>query len=81
MRALLFWTLLPALMACSGPTTPADTAETPAADTAAAIAAPVDLASHGLPLLLLPPDPTLTDGAQPTIVWKDGPGVLEIKAG
>ncbi len=31
--------------------------------------------------MLLPPDPLTTGGAAPTIVWKDGPGVLEIKAG
>lgn len=70
------------LLACDGPAPGTDGAGTAATDsTRSASLQPVDLAAHGLPLLLLPPDPTINDGAQPTIVWKDGPGVLEIKAG
>ncbi len=37
---------------------------------------PIDLSSHGLPLLLTPPD-----GQEPAIVWKDETGTLEVKAG
>ena len=69
------------LAGCGGATDQA-TDGTPAADSAAvASAPPIDLASHGLPLLLTPPDKQLTDGQEPAIVWKDETGTLEAKAG
>lgn len=47
----------------------------------AAVTTSIDLSSHDLPLLLTPPDKQLTDGQEPTIVWKDETGKLEVKAG
>ena len=47
----------------------------------ATAAASVDLAQFDLPLTLTPPDKQLTDGADPTVLWKDEIGKLEVKAG
>ncbi len=59
---------------------PADGA--PAPDSiAVATVPPIDLSSHGLPLLLSPPDKRSPDGGEPAIVWKDETGTLEVKAG
>jgi hypothetical protein len=44
-------------------------------------AAPIDLSSHGLPLLLNLPEKQLMGGAEPGIVWKDEIGTLEVRAG
>ncbi len=41
----------------------------------------VDLAPHGLPLVLQAPDSQLTGGAGPRVVWKDQIGLLEVRAG
>ena len=43
--------------------------------------AAIDLSGHDLPLLLTPPDKQLTGGQDPTIVWKDETGTLEVRAG
>lgn len=72
--------VLSLLLACGqadGPTGDTDRTDSTAAITTNAI----DLAAHGLPLLLTPPDKQLTDGQDPTIVWKDETGTLEIRAG
>jgi hypothetical protein len=68
------------LAACGDRTGPADDG-TPAADTTAATVPAIDLATHGLPLLLIPPDKQLMGGQEPAIVWKDETGTLEIRAG
>jgi hypothetical protein len=41
----------------------------------------IDLASHELPLLLIPPDKQLLDGQEPQIAWKEEIGKLEVTAG
>jgi len=43
--------------------------------------ATIDLAGHGLPLLLTAPDKELTGGADPSIIWKDETGTLAVGAG
>jgi hypothetical protein len=71
-----------ALLAGCGSGTEQAEKGTPAADSSALTTiAPIDLAGHGLPLLLTPPDKQLTDGQEPTIVWKDETGTLEARAG
>ena len=45
------------------------------------VAPTIDLSSHDLPLMLTPPDKQLTGGQEPTIVWKDETGTLEVRAG
>jgi hypothetical protein len=69
------------LAACgSGAVQPVD--DVASADSSATVAAaPIDLASQGLPLLLTPPDKQLTAGQDPAMVWKDETGTLEIRAG
>ncbi len=41
----------------------------------------LDLSSHDVPLLLTPPDKQLTGGMDPTVIWKEESGVLEIRVG
>lgn len=69
------------LVGCGGGTGQPN--ESPAAaDSSAVSAVPaIDLAGHGLPLLLTPPEKQLTDGQEPAIVWKDETGILEVRAG
>lgn len=82
MRNIVSASSLLVLVACGGTGDPSAAAGSAASDSIANPApTPIDLSTHGLPLMLLPPDPLTTGGAAPTIVWKDGPGVLEIKAG
>lgn len=69
------------LVACSDPATSVGTTDAAGAVGDVAGTATVDLSAHGLPLLLVPPDLQTTGGQAPAILWKDGPGVLEIKAG
>lgn len=70
------------LLAGCGGTADQATDGTPPTDSAAvAIAPPIDLASHGLPLLLTPLAKQFTDGQAPAIVWKDETGTFEVKAG
>lgn len=68
------------LAACGDKTSTKDDA-TNADSTAAVTIPPIDLASHGLPLLLTLPDKQLTGGQDAAIVWKDETGTLEIRAG
>lgn len=71
-----------ALLAACGGSAEQASDPTQAADTsAAATVTPIDLATHGLPLLLTPLDKQFTDGQEPAIVWKDETGTLEVKAG
>ena len=49
--------------------------------TDAPVAPAIELSSHDLPLLLVPPDKLLNGGQDPTIVWKDETGTLEVRAG
>lgn len=69
------------LVGCSGGTGPAADGTPTTDSTAAATPPPIDLASHGLPLLLTPLDKQFTDGQEPAMVWKDETGTLEVKAG
>jgi hypothetical protein len=48
---------------------------------AAAPVAAIDLAEFDLPLQFTPPDKGSTEGAEPTVVWKDEIGKLEVRAG
>jgi hypothetical protein len=41
----------------------------------------IDLSAHDMPLLLTPPDKQLTGGMDPTVIWKEEAGVLEVRAG
>lgn len=69
------------LAACGGGPERTTDSTTQADSTASSTAPSIDLASHGLPLLLTPPDKQLTGGLDPTIVWKDETGTLEVLAG
>lgn len=69
------------LAGCGGSAEPASDG-TPVPDSAStATLAPIDLSSHGLPLLLTPLDEQLADGQEPAIIWKDETGTLEITIG
>ena len=77
----LMWTPLLLLFAtCGGGTGPA-AEETTGDSTAAEASTAIDLASHDLPLLLTAPDKQFTEGQEPSFVWKDETGKLEVKAG
>lgn len=69
------------LLAGCGGTDQATDGTTQADSTAVPTVPPIDLASHGVPLMLTPLDMQLTDGQAPAIVWKDETGTLEVKAG
>jgi len=69
------------LVACGDVTGPAADGNPATDSTAAATLPPIDLAGHGLPLLLTPLDKQFTEGQEPAIVWKDETGTLEVKAG
>ncbi len=69
------------LVACGGGADQVVDSAAPADSTATPAGPAVDLANHGLPLLLSAPDKQLTGGQEPTIVWKDETGSLEIRAG
>lgn len=69
------------LIAACGDAPPATEAATAADSTTTSAVPVIDLSSHDLPLLLTPPDKQLTAGQDPSIVWKDETGTLEIRAG
>ena len=70
-----------ALLAGCGGTDQATDGTQQADSAAVAPVQAIDLASHGLPLLLTPVDSQFTNGQAPAIVWKDETGTLEVKAG
>lgn len=80
MRTLIAPLTCSLLLACGQPDgTAGDRTVNDSTSTAAAPA--IDLSTHGLPLLLTPPHKQLLGGMDPTIVWKDETGTLEIRAG
>ncbi len=80
MKHLLPAFVLMLLTACGDAPPAADAIPTMDSTTTPAAAA-IDLSSHDVPLLLTPLDKQLTGGQDPTIVWKDETGTLEVRAG
>lgn len=79
MKHTAFLTSLVLLCACGSG---AATEQEPGAPVAPATPAPsIDLATHGLPLTITPPDKQLTGGAEPSVVWRDETGTLAVTAG
>lgn len=80
-HAFLFLFSAALLAACGDGKADAAKRMAAAADSASSATATVDLAQFDLPLLFTAPDKQYTEGAQPTILWKDEIGKLEVKAG
>lgn len=69
------------LAGCGGGAEQATDAAAPVDSAHMAAPPSIDLAAQGLPLLLTPPDRQFSEGQEPTIVWKDETGTLEVRAG